>query len=212
MPEGSRFFSLIDRALTGAAFCVFCVAAPLQTEAQTSSRTEAETSGAAPAPTGPVVPGIPDLLDQLARTEGEQGERLAREIQRRWAISESDTANLFLNWSERAMEDGDLPTALDMLDQVILIAPGFAEGYHRRGALHYQAENIGAAIQDLYTVLRLEPRHYGALVGLASSLAHLGEDEQAFKLLERAYEVNPGYDQGRTLYDSLFKEREGNRI
>lgn len=157
-------------------------------------------------------PTLSDLLDQLALTQGEQGERLAREVQRRWAISKSDTANLFLGWADRALENRDSATAMDMLDQVIITDPGFVEGYHRRGALHYQSENFGAAIQDLYIAIRIEPRHYGALVGLASSLAHLGEDEQALEMLERAYEVNPSYEQGRSLYERLKKDYEGGKI
>jgi hypothetical protein len=40
-------------------------------------------------------------------------------------------------------------------------------------------------------VLRREPRHYGALMGLAGILEHIGDDRKALRAYERVLEIYP---------------------
>jgi len=46
-------------------------------------------------------------------------------------------------------------------------------------------------VSDIEQVLRLEPRHFTAMVGLGMIFQQLGEDRQALTAFKRALEVNP---------------------
>ncbi len=132
------------------------------------------------------------LFRDLRRTGDERSaERLAGRIRAEWQRSGSATIDLLMNWADEAAKKRNFAAALDFLDQVVVLEPGFAEGWNRRASVHFAMNNHGQAMADIDRTLRLEPRHFGALAGMADMLKRAGRKERALEAYMRVLEVYP---------------------
>ena len=89
------------------------------------------------------------------------------------------------------MTEENYSLALDLLDQLVALEPGFAEAWSRRAEVYFLLEDFTRSLSDLETVLTLEPRHYAAMSGLGLLLEEIGEDVRAYKILKRSLEIHP---------------------
>lgn len=132
------------------------------------------------------------LFADLKRSkDNATADRLTSEIWRQWSDSGSDSINLMMEWAQRAIGTRNFAAALDTLDQVVLLAPDFAEGWNKRATLHFMMEHPQKSMADIERTLALEPRHFGALAGMAEILRARGDNELALKAYERALEIYP---------------------
>jgi tetratricopeptide (TPR) repeat protein len=132
------------------------------------------------------------LFAELKRSkDNASAERLTTQIWREWGDSGSDSINLMMDWAQKAIGMRNFAAALDTLDQVVLLAPDFAEGWNKRATLHFMMEHPQKSMADIERTLALEPRHFGALAGMAEILRAQGNDALALKAYERALEVYP---------------------
>jgi len=107
------------------------------------------------------------------------------------AQSGSDTADLLMVRATQAAQQQQQDLALSLLDSVIDLYPDYIEAWSRRATLYFARRELGRAVSDIEQVLRLEPRHFTAMVGLGMIFQQLGEDRQALTAFKRALEVNP---------------------
>ncbi len=132
------------------------------------------------------------LLDALAVAEdGDQADALAREVQARWNDSGSPAIDLLMRRAALAIRIQNYPRALDLLDTVIALNADYAEAWNRRATVHFLRDDYVLSIADVQRVLRLEPRHFGALSGMGIMLDELGEDRSAQLFLSEALRVHP---------------------
>jgi tetratricopeptide (TPR) repeat protein len=135
------------------------------------------------------------LYDRLAaaQDEGEAG-RIAREIQLEWDSSGSAAADLLLQRGRDAMAADDLPLAIEHLTALTDHAPDFAEGWNARATAFYMAGDYGPSVDDIARTLTLNPKHWGALSGLAAILEATGETETAVEAYRAALAIHPFLD------------------
>ncbi|NJO35881.1 MAG: tetratricopeptide repeat protein [Rhodospirillales bacterium] len=81
--------------------------------------------------------------------------------------------------------------ALMLLDEVIEIAPEFAEAWNKRAALRYRMGQFPSAVEDIETALKLEPRHFGALAIKSAILADMSKWQDALTAYRAALAINP---------------------
>jgi tetratricopeptide (TPR) repeat protein len=132
------------------------------------------------------------LHDRLAAAQdaGEAG-RIAREIQLEWDSSGSAAADLLLQRGRDAMAARDLPLAIEHLTALTDHAPDFAEGWNARATAFYMAGDYGPSVDDIARTLALNPRHWGALSGLAAILEAMGDTEKAAGAYRAALAIHP---------------------
>ncbi|MEM7069545.1 MAG: tetratricopeptide repeat protein [Pseudomonadota bacterium] len=135
----------------------------------------------------------------------------AKLIWREWTLSGSDSINLLMNWAGTAMRKEDFARAQDFLDQVVVLAPHYAEGWNRRATLYYQMQDFGRSLGDIETTLALEPRHFGALSGLAAILQQTGNDEAALETWYRVLEIYPANKQAQDSVIALEEKLSDSR-
>jgi tetratricopeptide (TPR) repeat protein len=150
------------------------------------------------------------LFSSLMKADSDaSAARIARKIQMIWLDSGSDTVDLLMVRAGAALKGGDLPLALDLLDAVVTLQPDFAEGWNRRATVFYMQRDFGHSLVDIERTLALEPRHWGALSGLAIIQRRLGEEDLALETFKRAVEINPGLVDAKEAIDTLEKAAEG---
>jgi tetratricopeptide (TPR) repeat protein len=181
-------------------------AAPaLPSLAQTPSEPEAVPSPAR------ATSRLDTLFGNLKRERNERAaERIASQIQDEWNESGSASIDLMMQWSQQAMAAQKFDVALDFLDQVITLAPSYAEGWNRRATVHFMMHNFRKSMSDIDRTLRLEPRHFGALAGMAQIMTAKGNKELALEAWQRVLTIYPmmrnAQDQVATLSEELAGE------
>ena len=123
---------------------------------------------------------LDDLFDRLAKSKDEtEAKGIATLIERRWARSGSDTADLLLGRAGEAAEKKDYPLAVELLDRAIALEPNWAEAWYRRATVFFLLDDPASSMADLRQVLTREPRHFGAWTGLGhirlASADHYGQ-------------------------------------
>lgn len=112
-----------------------------------------------------------------------------------------------------AAEDArDYPTARALFDVVVELEPDFVEGWNHRAAIRFRLGDYAGALGDLQRVLTLEPRHFGALMGLAEILEEEGQLKAALEAFRRALALNPHLTGAAEKVRALEQELEGRGI
>lgn len=163
----------------------------------------------APPPRSPAAT-LDRLFERLAAAKSaEEAKGIANLIQRRWARSGSDTADLLMTRAQDALKARELPLAIELLDRVISLEPDWAEGWNQRAnALFLQGDPIRSLL-DIAETLKREPRHYGAMMGLGTILRQQGDDKRAMVAYRKALEVYPQLDAVKDAVESLKLEVDG---
>ena len=118
-------------------------------------------------------------------------EGIEGEITRIWSHSGSPAMDLLLSRGNAALQAEDYPTALEHFSALIDHAPDFAEGWNGRATTFYLMGEYALSIADVERVLALEPRHFGALSGLAFMFEAMEEPELALQALHMVQKLNP---------------------
>ncbi|RDC74493.1 tetratricopeptide repeat protein [Rhodovulum sp. 12E13] len=135
--------------------------------------------------------GLDRLFARLAEPDQPGWQQIERAIVAELSKSGSPAMDLLLQRGRDALEEGDIDIALEHLTALTDHAPDFAEGWNTRATAHFQAERYGLAMRDLSRALELEPRHFGAMIGLATILREVGREEEALDVLRRVHAINP---------------------
>jgi len=77
------------------------------------------------------------------------------------------------------------------LNQLLRARPDFPEAWNKRATLYYLQERDDECVHDIQRTLELEPRHFGALCGLAEILRTAGEHASALFVFQTALRIHP---------------------
>lgn len=156
---------------------------------------------------------LDSLFEQLAKAPNAQhAEVLEEAIWRVWTDSGSPSIDYLMGRGLTAMSEGEHGEALIYFTQTVTLAPGYAEGWSKRSALYYLMNDYQRALKDIEQVLRLEPRHFGALGGLAVLLNELGDKEGALQAYRKVLVIHPYLEGAQAAEKRLSEEVEGRGI
>jgi tetratricopeptide (TPR) repeat protein len=145
----------------------------------------------APAPSLTPEQRLDQLFADLASSEGGDAEVIQRRIGEVWSRSGSDSMDYLLTRGREAMEAEEYDKAVDHLTALVELEPDFAEGWNARATAYYLQDDYWSSVADIQKVLELEPRHFGALSGLAIMLERVEADAAALAAYRATLEVNP---------------------
>ena len=151
-------------------------------------------------------PTLDELFERLrgAPTAGEAA-RAEQAIWECWLqIDDADAAE-HLERGMQAMARRDWERALAAFDRLVATSPGFAEGWNKRATVHWLRGDHAASVRDIERTLALEPRHFGALSGLAMIHEAAGHTFEALDALDRLAEIHPRLPQLRERTAALMR-------
>ncbi len=129
-----------------------------------------------------------------------------------WYEHDDDIIEQLMLKSRAAMNRRDFKGALRSIDQVIALAPDFAEGWNLRATLYYLMGSYEASLADIKETLTREPRHFGALSGRGMVYSQLDEPDLALRSFEEALVVNPQMPGPRLNAEAIRKELQDREI
>jgi tetratricopeptide (TPR) repeat protein len=127
-----------------------------------------------------------------------------------WGESEDPAVQLLMADGMTAMARRDYRSALAKFDQVVTIAPDFAEGWNKRATVDYLIGLYPASLSDIAKTLALEPRHFGALSGRGLVYIELEEEGLALESFEAALAIYPSQP-GATINAKVLRKRMQDR-
>ena len=149
------------------------------------------------------------LFDRLAEASPEETGQIQGQIAAQWSRSGSAAMDLLLRRGEDAMEAGEPDLAIQHFSALIDHAPDFAEGYNGRATALYLAGQIGPALADIRRALALNPRHFGAMSGLAVILEELDRPEEALAVYRGILDLAPNAEGVGDAVDRLSVKLDG---
>ena len=152
------------------------------------------------------------LLRELRKPDQPGWQQIEEAILAEWSKSGSAAMDLLLCRGQKALGAGDHATAIDHLTALTDHAPGFAEGWNARATAFFHADRYGEALEDIERVLALEPRHFGALTGLAIILEQIGYPKDALDAWRAVEAIHPHQPDVKEAIERLQREVEGRRL
>lgn len=145
-------------------------------------------------------------------TDPETASSLENDIINIWLESGSDTVNLLMDWTIKAIDARNHPLALDYLDRIVTLQPDYAEGWNKRAAVHFLVDDYSKAIADIEQTLALEPRHFGAMSGLGRIMREIGDNGNAMIAFRRALDIDPHLENVADALKEIEAEVAGQEI
>ncbi len=190
-------------------------AAPPKKVPTPAERAEAIRKALAPHP--PLAFARRHTLDELygklaVANDTEEAKGLAGLISAIWMRTGSDTANLLMQRAVVSIQTKNLDLAAQLLDKLVLIQPNWAEAWNKRASVRFAKGDLDGSMQDVEHVLKLEPKHFGAIEGMAMILQRTGFDKQALEVYRRALSIYPHQPDIQQVVDKLTVQVEGEGI
>jgi tetratricopeptide (TPR) repeat protein len=156
---------------------------------------------------------LDQLFERLRGTrKGEEAQQIALSIERLWLQTSSDTASLLMQRAAASVDAQKFPLALELLDKLVLIEPDWAEAWNERAAVKFMTGDLDGAMADFTEVIRLEPRHFGALTGMGLILRREGLDQRARDVFSKALSIYPLSPDIQKLVEEVTPKAEGKDI
>jgi tetratricopeptide (TPR) repeat protein len=153
------------------------------------------------------------LFSDLKRERNDKAaERIANQIYFVWNDSGSASVDLMMLWAQKAITERKFDVALDFLDEVVTLQPDFVEGWNRRATVNFLMKNYAKSMADIDKTLKLEPRHFGAISGLAQIMSDTGRKEQALRAWQRVLDIYPMLRNAQQQVSTLSEDLAGESI
>lgn len=158
-------------------------------------------------------PRLDGLFKELQTTKDEaKAADAERQIWSIWTEAGSADLDVLMRQGTAAMAVHDYKLALESFNALIALAPDFAEAWNKRATVYYMMQNYDAAVADVKHTLALEPRHFGAIVGMGLIYDQLGDEKAALRAFERGLKINPHMDQIREKTKKIEQELRDRNI
>ena len=154
----------------------------------------------------------PELLERLRSASEIDAPRVEREVETVWSRSGSAAMDLLLKRGRDAMEEGNMPLAIEHFTALTDHAPDFAEGYHMRAQAYFRANLYGPALDDLETTLSLNPDNYNAIFWFAILVQEFGDLRRAADLYRRVLAINPNHENAKSALSGLKRNGIGREL
>jgi tetratricopeptide (TPR) repeat protein len=138
---------------------------------------------------------------------------LEREIWAIWTRYPDDQAiNRQMDRAIKMMNVGRLDDAEAMFSAIISRKPAFAEAWNKRATVRFFRGDDAGSANDILQVIKLEPRHFGALSGLGMIKVREGDLQGALQAYRAAQRINPFLPNIEVIIDKLGQRLNGRAL
>ena len=138
---------------------------------------------------------------------------LEREIWAIWTRYPDDQAiNRQMDRAIKMMNAGRLDDAEAMFSAIISRKPAFAEAWNKRATVRFLRSDDAGSANDILQVIKLEPRHFGALSGLGMIKVREGDLQGALQAYRAAQRINPFLPNIEVIIDRLGQRLKGRAL
>jgi cytochrome c-type biogenesis protein CcmH/NrfG len=111
-----------------------------------------------------------------------------------------------------AVHGKDYPLAVELLDRILVLQPGWAEAWYRRASVFHLMDDPASAMADIREAQRREPRHYSAWTGLGHILMASDDKTRALEAYRRALKIHPQLSNVQSIVERLTLQVDGHDL
>ena len=136
-------------------------------------------------------PRLEAWFEGLKTTHSVENRALQQLIWCAWYAASTGGDQVEFDAACAALATGDLGEALAGVQAVRQAYPDFAEAHNQIAIVDYANGNDALSIEAIFATVALEPRHFGALAGLAQLYLRQGAYAVAIETANAALAINP---------------------
>ncbi|MFT5507226.1 MAG: tetratricopeptide (TPR) repeat protein [Hyphomicrobiaceae bacterium] len=136
---------------------------------------------------------------------------ISAQIWKLWFLQPNGAVQHLMARAQSARRAGLLKESITELDKIIELAPDYVEGWNQRATVNFMLGRNAESVRDIQQVLRIEPRHYGALAGLGLIHMRAKNWKSAIASFERALELHPFLGE-KSFIPDLKKKLKGTEL
>ena len=137
-------------------------------------------------------PQLEILFNDLLQIQTEtKAQPIILQIWSIWSITIDKMTQEKFDMGNKLMGNRQFIESIDLFSEVINLRPNFAEAWNKRATVNYLIGNYEKSISDIFSTLNLEPRHFGALDGLAQIYFKQGKYLEAAQTYRKILQILP---------------------
>ena len=137
-------------------------------------------------------PKLDILFNDLSQTQSEmKAQPILLEIWSIWSVAIDTKTQEKFDAGNQLMSKRQYDESILMFSDAINLQPTFAEAWNKRATVNYIIGNYEESISDIFSTLELEPRHFGALDGLAQIYMLQNKYFKAAQVYRKILEILP---------------------
>ena len=137
-------------------------------------------------------PKLEILFNDLSQTQSEiKAQPILLEIWSIWSVAIDTKTQEKFDSGNQLMSKRQYDESILMFSDAINLQPTFAEAWNKRATVNYIIGNYEESISDIFSTLELEPRHFGALDGLAQIYMLQNKYFKAAQVYRKILEILP---------------------
>ena len=137
-------------------------------------------------------PKLEILFNDLSETQSEmKAQPILLEIWSIWSVAIDTKTQEKFDAGNQLMSKRQYEESILMFSDAINLQPTFAEAWNKRATVNYIIGNYEESISDIFSTLELEPRHFGALDGLAQIYMLQNKYFKAAQVYRKILEILP---------------------
>ena len=154
------------------------------------------------------------LFNDLSESETAlSAEKIIRQIWTIWIDdASSDSSRSFMKRGIKLMNEGRLGAAEKLFSNLILQQPDYIEAWNKRATIRFMMGQLDASLEDVFVVLSKEPKHFGAVSGLAMILMREKNFSGALQAYRKVLQIHPFSGDALRLIPILERRILGKRI
>ena len=137
-------------------------------------------------------PKLETLFNDLSQTQSAmKAQPILLEIWSIWSVAIDTKTQEKFDAGNQLMSKRQYNESILMFSDAINLQPTFAEAWNKRATVNYILGNYEESISDIFSTLELEPRHFGALDGLAQIYMLQNKYFKAAQVYRKILEILP---------------------
>ena len=149
---------------------------------------------------------VENLLNklQIAKTN-DVAKKIRAQIWDKWIYAVPKNAQKNLEFALKEFNSGRLLSAEKAFTDLIKKYPDYTEGWNKRATIRYMLNDLEGSLNDVDQVLKLQPRHFGAIAGSGLIYIKKKKYEKALNFYKKLYIIDPMNEESKIFIKLISK-------
>jgi len=149
---------------------------------------------------------VENLLNKLQIAEtSDEAKKIREQIWNKWIYAVPKNAQQNLNYALNEFNSGRLLSAEKAFTDLIKKYPNYAEGWNKRATIRYMLNDLEGSLNDIDSVLKLQPRHFGAIAGSGLIYIKKKNYEKALNFYKNLHKIDPMNEESKMFIKLINK-------